>query len=232
MNPRVSLQKTAALTLTEVLVVVLSIAVLAALFLPVLAAAKKKSSKIGCVNDLKQVGLAFRIWSGDNGDKYPMEVSVKDGGAMESVAAGNVVLVFQVMSNELSSPKVVYCPNDKDHMTATNFNSDFTAKNISYFVDLVADQQRPQTFLSGDDNFAIGGVPVKSGLLELSTNAPIAWTSGRHDDSYNAIFGPLRRIISFGNIGLADGSVAAVRNSGLVNLLPQTGLATNRLAIP
>ena len=232
MKPRVSHQKTDAITLTEVLVVVLIIAVLTALFLPVLAAAKRKSSKIGCVNCLKQVGLSFRIWSGDNGDKYPMEVSVKDGGAKESVVTGNVVLVFQVMSNEFSTPKVVYCPNDKDHMIATNFNSDFSAKNISYFVGLDADPQHPQKFLSGDDNFAIDGVPVKSGLLELSTDAPIAWTSGRHDDSYNAIFGPLRRTISFGNTGLADGSVAAVRNSGLVNLLYQTGLATNRLAIP
>ena len=151
---------------------------------------------------------------------------------MELVVTGNVVLVFQVMSNDLSTPKVAYCPNDKDHAIATDFNSDFTAKNISYFVGLDADPQHPQMFLSGDDNFALDGVPEKSGLLELSTKAPVAWTSGRHDDSYNAVLGPLRRIISFGNISLADGSVAAVRNSGFKNLLSQTGAATIRLAIP
>jgi hypothetical protein len=35
----------------------------------------------------------------------------------------------------------------------------------------------PQMILSGDDNFEISGVPVKSGLLELSSNAPISWTA-------------------------------------------------------
>ena len=41
------------------------------MLLPALAAAKKKAQKINCINNLKQVGLAFRIWEGDNGDKYP-----------------------------------------------------------------------------------------------------------------------------------------------------------------
>jgi prepilin-type processing-associated H-X9-DG protein len=81
-----------------------------------------------------------------------------------------------------------------------------------------ADQGHPQMLLSGDDNFAIGGVPVKSGLLELSTNAPITWTAERH--------------VNQGNIGLVDGSVASVTDSGLADLLRQTGVTTNRLAIP
>jgi hypothetical protein len=151
---------------------------------------------------------------------------------MELAAKCNVVLAFQVMSNELSTPKIVYCPNDKDHTSATNFNSDFTAKNISYFVGLDADLDHPQMFLSGDDNFAIGGVPVKSGLLEFSKSVPIAWTSGRHDDSYKAYLGLTTRHYVFGNIGLVDCSVATVNSSGLINLLHQTGVATNRLAIP
>jgi hypothetical protein len=73
-------------------------------------------------------------------------------------------------------------------------------------------------FLSGDDNFAIGGVPVKPGLLEFSTNAPITWTAERHN--------------RLGNIVLDDGSVADTTSSFLQQLLVQTGVATNRLAIP
>ena len=45
------------------------------MLLPALAAAKRKAQRINCVNNLKQDGLAFRIWEGDNGDKYPMAVS-------------------------------------------------------------------------------------------------------------------------------------------------------------
>jgi prepilin-type processing-associated H-X9-DG protein len=55
-------------------------------------------------------------------------------------------------------------------------------------------------------------------LLEVATNTSIAWSAARHK--------------FFGNILLADGSVQSVAISGLTNLLHQTGLATNRLAIP
>src|SRR5450631_2809380 len=63
-----------AFTLIELLVVIAIIAILAAMLLPALAAAKKKAQKINCVNNLKQVGLSFRLWEGDNNDKYPMAV--------------------------------------------------------------------------------------------------------------------------------------------------------------
>jgi prepilin-type processing-associated H-X9-DG protein len=68
--------------------------------------------------------------------------------------------------------------------------------------------------LLGDDNFEIGGVPVKSGLLELSMNTPISWTAARHK--------------FVGNIGLADGSVQQVTQDGLRSAF----VVSNRLAIP
>ena len=218
MRLRISNRKSAALTLVEVLVVIGIIALLAAILLPALAAARKKSSKIGCVNDLKQIALAVRIWSGDNEDKYPTEVSVTNGGAMESAAAGDAVSVFQVMSNELSTPKVLCCPNDAEHSWATNFGPGLTAKNISYFVGLDAHINSPQLFLAGDNNFQVGGIHVKSGILEIFYGTLVQWTSARHK--------------SAGNICLGDGSVQRVSHSGLRTLIQQTGLATNRLIIP
>lgn len=204
--------------MVEVLVILGIIVLLAAIFLPALAAAKKKSSKINCANDLKQIGLSFRIWSGDNWDKYPMEVSVKNGGAMESAALGDAASVFKVMSNELSTPKVLVCPSDPDASFATNFSPGLTSKNISYFIGLGASTNSPQAILSGDDNFQVGIIPVKSGLLEISSATSVKWTAKRHEFA--------------GYIGLADGGVQSVRNSGLPKLIQQTGLATNRLAIP
>jgi hypothetical protein len=194
--------------------------VLVVIFLPFgISGGKDSSTRIECINNLKEIGLACRIWEDDQGDKYPMFVSITNGGAMELIATGNVVATFQVMSNELSMPKILICPEDKKRLpAATNF-SDIQLKNkISYFVGVDAKETQPQMFLSGDDNLAVGEVPAKSGLLEFSTNSSIAWTTTRHDH--------------VGNIGLADGSIWQGTSSGLRRLLLDIGAATNRLAIP
>ena len=215
MKPRVSPQKTAAMTLMEVVVILSVLALLVVIILPTLSRAKTKS-RIGCVNNLKQIGLSFRLWEGDNGDKYPMSVSVTNGGTMELAAGANAWFCFLVMSNQLSTPKILHCPADTNSFATTNFSSGFNHRNISYFVNVDAGESDPQTLMSGDDNFEVGGVPVNSGLLILTSNMSIAWSAGRHHFA--------------GNVALADGSVQSMSNAGLTNW--QTGLATNRLAIP
>jgi type II secretory pathway pseudopilin PulG len=55
----------------EVLLVLSILAILSAMLLPALSRAKSKAQRISAVNNLKQIGLAARIWSGDNGDRMP-----------------------------------------------------------------------------------------------------------------------------------------------------------------
>ena len=217
MKPRLSNQQNAALTLVEVTIVIAVLVIVVALILPALAMAKRKTSKISCANDLKEVGIAFRLWEGDNNDKYPMAVSLTNGGAMELIATGNVTACFQVMSNEVNIPKILLCPEDTRRVLATNWST-LNNSNISYFVGLDADTNRSKVFFSGDDNFAVGGIPVKSGLLKLPTNAPVTWTAARHKFT--------------GFIVLADGSARHTDDKLLVQELIETGVATNRLAIP
>ena len=215
-----------AMTLTEVLVVLFVVVVLGAAFLPLLARSRIRSNRIGCVDELRDIGLAYKIWTGDNQDKYPSELSVTNGGAMELAATGNVVAVFQCMSNELSTPKILVCPDDASHHWATNFSVNFTAKNISYFAGLDTDPSQPQGILSGDDNLLINGQPVRPGVLNLGTNSA-TWSPDRHKNAGMLSFGRY-----YGNVLLSDGSVQGSLLQLRFGSAPDTVFCTNRLAIP
>jgi len=209
-------QSIRAMTLTEVVVVIALVMFLIMMLAPFPHRARR-TGRIQCVHNLEEIGLSYKIWSGDNNDKLPFQVSVTNGGAMESVATGNVVILYQCMSNELSTPKILVCRSDADHSPATNFLADFSARNLSYFAGLDADDSQPQAVLSGDANLIVNGRPVPAGILNLAAS-PAAWTKSRHGAT--------------GNVGLADGSVQSYINQmGFVSA-PGTIFSTNRVVIP
>jgi prepilin-type N-terminal cleavage/methylation domain-containing protein len=161
------LKQKRAFTLIELLVVIAIIAILAAMLLPALAAAKRKAQKISCLNNIKQDGLAIRLWEGDNSDHYPQAVSTNSGGGMEyvNVASGTALskpsatsamaAFFNVISNQLTTPKVLYCPSDSSgiHTAAAVLFTNSDAE-VSYFLGYTAVEASPQMILMGDRNVA------------------------------------------------------------------------------
>jgi competence protein ComGC len=205
-----------AFTLIDALIVVAIVVALCALILPRLAHTHVNTDRASCMSNLKQVGLAFQLWSEDNGNKYPMAVSTNQSGSMEYALGGDVVLTFQVLSNELSTPRVLACRADEGRAKTTNFTH-LTRNNISYFVGVDATETNASMFLGGDRNLTTSERMI-SGLQNITTNQAVRWTSEIHE--------------TVGNILLVDGSVQTVSSSALQELLTKTGVATNRLAFP
>jgi prepilin-type processing-associated H-X9-DG protein len=204
-----------AFTRTELVVAIACLALLAAIILPAVAKRTARAPKVKCIYDLKQLGLAFRVWSSDNHDLFPMQASTNKGGTKEFISSESVLPHYRALSNELSTPKILLCPND-NRTEATNFSTDLTETNISYFLNVDA-VENPSDILAGDRNLS-NRPTAGSRLVLITKDSTFGWTSEMHSERGNLLFG--------------DGSVGQFGNRGKQPVFKIPEGVTNRLAVP
>jgi prepilin-type N-terminal cleavage/methylation domain-containing protein/prepilin-type processing-associated H-X9-DG protein len=233
------LKQIVAFTLVELLVVIALISVLSAFSLFALASTGSKAHRLTCINNLKQVGLAFRTWSAVHDGHTPMTMAQAQGGDAEDVGvrilatdqatSRGVSKIFLCMSNELRTPKTLFCPAEYEstyRVAATNFSGVaapgtvpyINDLNVSYFIGVDAQETSPRMFLTGDHN--LGGdanppVTAYSYMRDQTTTAGIGFAVWM-GTNFNAARGPAfmaNQHDQQGNVGLADGSVECFNRS-------------------
>jgi type II secretory pathway pseudopilin PulG len=231
-----------AFSLVDVLVTVVIIIILAALISPFLANRARRqqiSWHFTCLNNLKEIGTAYRLWASDNGDLIPSQQTVVSHGWEEFLTNANQGAMcwtnYAIMENELGeSPKLVICPAD-ERQAALSFTNKFDNNNVSYFVGVSANFNQPQSILGGDRNLGPGAIPTndygyspKSGNgndVAIPTNSakgPVPWSLKMHSmDHTNPLGGA-------GFILLGDGSAQTTTTASFNNVwLPKATPTTN-----
>jgi type II secretory pathway pseudopilin PulG len=210
-----------ALTLVELLVTIAIVAVLVTMILPT-NYRRQKATRITCVNNLKQIGTAYRIWFGNQAGQFPAEQSVNLGGWKDILTNANLGYLtwtnYVLVSNELGgNTKLLVCPAD-ERKPAKAFNV-LSNVNLSYFVGVSATDTEPESIAGGDRNLGPGNMPANDygfspengrgndvALPITAKSNPICWSLKMHSDG---------NVAGAGIILLGDGSVRQVTSGNL-----------------
>ena len=215
--------------LVFVIVVVVLLACLAMMFVLQQRTNHETRKRISCQSNLKHVGLGFRVFANDNGERYPFSTTNSLGFTNTTWAWEH----FQAMSNEMGSAKILMCRADRErynnimsdfgmgpHLTSMSLAGHGNAA-LSYFVSLDAHESLPNVILVGDRNLVTNSGNLQGKVLASSPAGLSAWDERQHGRC--------------GNATLADGSVQRMTNPMLEKQVANSsagGPGTNRLLLP
>jgi hypothetical protein len=185
---------TQAFTRVELVVVT---AVLVILLTILVAAAQRShgySARIGCVNNLKEIGVAYRTWADDHGGEYPASAPMTNDGWNELLGRTNIgAFCWAYFATLGQTSQILTCPAD-ERRPATSSEVLKDNSHLSYFVGVEASDANPQSILSGDRNLGPGTIPdanygfspANGAGNDVCISGPVCWSLKMHSQGRSA----------------------------------------------
>jgi len=225
----IEVESFAGFTLIELLVVIAVIAILTGLLLPAMSQAKSRAHSIACANNLRQLQLAFQLYTDDNGDRMPLNKDGMPSGYWQSVHGAWVVgnakrdltdenLRRGTLWPYVGAARVYQCPVDRSTVTGQpalrrfrsyglNFNLNGevvpgSAIGVAWWFDL----QGQETRVAADSSRLFGFIDVSEDSID-SGSFFFLFLGGPSSSTWGWYHLPGQRHARGANLSYLDGRV-------------------------